>query len=295
MDIRKVVIPVGGLGTRFLPATKAIPKEMLPVVDRPLIQYAVEEAWAAGAEHIIFVTSRGKKAIEDHFDHFPELEELLSLRGKVDLLHSVTRMIPESGRIHHTRQSHPRGLGHAIWCARELVGAEPFAIILPDDLIHAPVPVLQQMTDSFRKIRTSMVAVMEVDQEETSKYGIVAVEKNGASYMRIRAMVEKPAPRDAPSRMAIIGRYILTPEIFDILGEQQQGQQGEIQLTDAMVGLLRRQVIYAYRFQGVRYDCGDNVGYLMANLALAMEKPAMAERLKPFLQNLLNSADSAIG
>ncbi|MBF0610622.1 MAG: UTP--glucose-1-phosphate uridylyltransferase GalU [Magnetococcales bacterium] len=293
MKIRKVIVPVGGLGTRFLPATKAIPKEMLPVVDRPLIQYAVEEAWAAGAEHVIFVTSRGKKSIEDHFDHFPELEELLSLRGKVDMLQSATDMIPEAGRIHYTRQSHPLGLGHAIWCARELVGDEPFAIILPDDLIHARKPVLQQMTEGFQKVRAPMIAVMEVEQQETSKYGIVAVEEEKNALMRVRSMVEKPAPQEAPSRLAIIGRYILTPEIFDILGDQEEGRQGEIQLTDAMAGLLKRQVIYAYRFQGTRYDCGDNAGYLMANLALAMERPALAERLIPFLKKFPLNGESS--
>lgn len=287
MKVRKAVFPVAGLGTRFLPATKAMPKEMLPIVDKPLIQYAVEEATAAGIEQIIFVTGRNKTALEDHFDHSCELEHTLAARSKDDLLRELHETILEAGTIVYTRQSEPLGLGHAIWCAREVVGNEPFAVLLADDLIQAKTPVLKQMMAVYEEHHASVVAVIEVPRAETSKYGILDMENMGNSIVRIRGLVEKPKPEKAPSNMAIIGRYILTPEIFNLLSRKQLGAGGEIQLTDAMAALLREQKIFGYRFEGTRFDCGDKAGFQMANLAYAMARPDIADKLKPFLASLL--------
>ncbi len=288
MKIRKAVFPVAGLGTRFLPATKAMPKEMLTVVDKPIIQYAVEEASKAGIEQFIFVTGRGKEALANHFDRSYELENTLHARGKDELLKEVGAMIPDSGNIVYTRQNDPLGLGHAIWCARDIVGDEPFAVLLADDLVKTRnAPVLSQMVDRFERLRASVVAVMEVDPEQTSRYGIldgVDIEDNVVS---IKGLVEKPKPEEAPSNLAIIGRYILTPEIFNILGQKKFGAGGEIQITDAMEILLNKQPIFGYRFEGTRFDCGDKAGFQMANLAFSMERPDISETLMPFMKSFM--------
>ena len=286
MKVKKAVFPVAGLGTRFLPATKAMPKEMLPVVDKPLIQYAVEEALASGIEQLIFVTGGGKGALENHFDRSVQLEETLRQRQKVELLKEVESLVPKSGTIIYTRQSEPLGLGHAIWCARDIVGDEPFAVLLADDLIKSDTPVLHQMIKEFDRLRASTVAVIEVPKEETSRYGILDAEEPMNETFRIRGMVEKPPADEAPSNLAVIGRYILTPRIFDILGEQQTGAGGEIQLTDAMSQLLEEQPIFGYRFEGTRFDCGDKAGFQMANLAFALEHPEIKDILLPYLEKM---------
>lgn len=287
MQVRKAVFPVAGLGTRFLPATKAMPKEMLPVVDKPLIQYAVEEALKAGIQDIIFVTGKGKQAIEDHFDHYCELEHTLMARNKVTLLKEITTLIPESGTIVYTRQNEPLGLGHAIWCARHIVGREPFAVLLADDLIKARTPVLGQMIERFNQLQCSMVCVEEVDRQATASYGILEADPPTDQVTRVRGLVEKPDPEDAPSNLAIIGRYILTPEIFDILDTKEAGTGGEIQITDAMARMLKDQAIYGFTYQGTRFDCGTKVGFQMANLAFALERPSMRERLLPFVKQMI--------
>lgn len=286
MKIRKAVFPVAGLGTRFLPATKAMPKEMLPVVDKPLIQYAVEEAFAAGIEQIIFVTGRGKGALEDHFDRSKSLEDTLAAKGKDFLLKQSAAMVPEEGRIVYTRQNEPLGLGHAIWCAKDIVGDEPFAVLLADDLILSKTPVLSQMVQQFERLRASMVAVIEVEKSETDKYGIIDAQKDINNVLRINDLVEKPAPENAPSNLAIIGRYILTPKIFDILENKETGAGGEIQITDAMSTLLKSQPIFGYRFDGERFDCGDKAGFQKANIAFALESPDLREELLPFIHTI---------
>jgi UTP--glucose-1-phosphate uridylyltransferase len=284
MKVRKAVFPVAGLGTRFLPATKAMPKEMLPVVDKPLIQYAVEEARDSGIEEIIFVTGRRKEALEDHFDSSCELEHTLMARSKDGLLQEIQSLVPESGTIVYTRQSEPLGLGHAIWCARHIVGQEPFAVLLADDLIMAKTPVLRQMLENFEALQASMVAIEAVDPAETDKYGILDVDSAGDHVVRIRGMVEKPKPEDAPSDKAIIGRYILTPEIFAHLERKETGAGGEIQITDAMAQLLQTQAIYGFHFQGQRFDCGNKAGFQMANIAFAMKRPDIREKLLDFMK-----------
>lgn len=290
MKVRKAVFPVAGLGTRFLPATKAMAKEMLPIVDKPLIQYAVEEAYASGITEIIFVTGAGKNAIENHFDHSCELEHLLMARGKDADLKQIHALIPESGSISYTRQNQPLGLGHAIWCARNLVGNEPFAILLADDLIKAEKPVLKQMIEKFDALQSSIVSVVEVEPQDTSKYGILDADPLVDSVTKIRGLVEKPEPEKAPSNLAIIGRYILTPEIFEILENKEVGAGGEIQITDAMARLLKTQDIYGYRYEGTRFDCGNKAGFQMANLAFAFDRPEIRERLLPFIRHLIETA-----
>ncbi|MBF0283725.1 MAG: UTP--glucose-1-phosphate uridylyltransferase GalU [Magnetococcales bacterium] len=287
MKIRKAVLPVAGLGTRFLPATKAVPKEMLPVVDKPLIQYAVEEALAAGVSQVILVNSRDKGALEDHFDRAPELEEHLRSRKKYDLLQLVLDTTPEQLSVASTRQINPMGLGHAVWCARDLVGDEPFAVILPDDLVRGDTPVLQQMTQCFETLQCSMVAVEEVPACDTNKYGIIDPAHEQDGLVLAKGLVEKPDPALAPSRLALIGRYILTPGIFDLLGGQSRGAGGEIQLTDAMARLLEKESVYGFRFQGVRYDCGHKAGFQLANLALALERDDLRPQMLPFLKQQL--------
>lgn len=287
MKVKKAVFPVAGLGTRFLPATKAMPKEMLPVVDKPLIQYAVEEALASGIEQIIFVTGSGKTALENHFDCQYELEDTLRKRGKLDLLKTIETLVPPSGTIIYTRQSEPLGLGHAIWCARDIVGDEPFAVLLADDLIQSDVPVLHQMIKEFDRLRASMVATVEVPKEETYRYGILETEPGYNGTARIRSMVEKPKPEDAPSNLAAIGRYIFTPRIFSLLENQQKGAGGEIQVTDAMVQLLKEQPIFGYKFKGTRFDCGDKAGFQMANLAFALEHPEIRDNLKAYIKSII--------
>lgn len=286
MKIKKAVFPVAGLGTRFLPATKAMPKEMLPVVDKPLIQYAVEEALASGIEQIIFVTGSGKTALENHFDCQYELEDTLRKRGKNDLLKTIESLVPESGTIVYTRQSEPLGLGHAIWCARDVVGDEPFAVLLADDLIQSDVPVLHQMIEEFDRLRASMVATIDVPAEDTNKYGILEAEPSYNGTVRITSMVEKPDPANAPSTLAAIGRYIFTPRIFSLLGRQKQGAGNEIQVTDSMVELLKEQPIFGYKFKGTRFDCGEKAGFQMANIAFALERPEIKDKLVAYLKTL---------
>ena len=278
--VRKAVFPVGGMGTRFLPATKAMPKEMLPVVDKPLIQYAVEEAAAAGIEHFIFVTGRGKNALEDHFDHNPELERTLKERGKFDLVEAVTSWMPKSGQISYTRQSEPLGLGHAVWCARDLVEDEPFAVLLPDDLILAKTACLKQMVAVHTEVGGHVVAVTDVPREHTKRYGILDVEYDNGRIARAKGLVEKPDPEVAPSTLSIIGRYILHPAVFDVLDKKEKGAGGEIQLTDAISQTIGMVPFHGLRFEGARFDCGDKIGWLEANLAfaLAREDTAAAAR-----------------
>jgi UTP--glucose-1-phosphate uridylyltransferase len=286
MKIRKAVFPVAGLGTRFIPATKAMAKEMLPVVDKPLIQYAVEEAFAAGIEQIIFVTGRGKKALEDHFDRSYEIEHVLENKGKTDLLKQIRELVPKTGTIIYTRQHEPLGLGHAIWCARDIIGDEPFAVLLADDLIQTDKPVLSEMVKKFDRLRASIAAVMEVEKDQTDKYGILDAQAVEKDIVKINDMVEKPNPDEAPSNLAIIGRYILTPKIFEYLGKKEKGAGGEIQLTDAMKALLKEQPIYGYKFCGQRFDCGDKAGFQMANLAFALERPDMRDKLIKFIKKI---------
>ncbi len=288
LSVKKAVFPVAGLGTRFLPATKAMPKEMLPVVDKPLIQYAVEEALSAGIEEIIFVTGRRKEALEDHFDRSCELEHTLMIRNKETLLKELDSLVPESGTIIYTRQSEPLGLGHAIWCSRHAVGNEPFAVLLADDLVKTNRPVLAQMLAQFEVVQSSIVAVEEIDPEQTEKYGIIDVESSDNSLLKIKGMVEKPLPDKAPSNLAIIGRYILMPEIYALLGRKERGAGGEIQITDAMANLLEDQPIYGYRFEGRRFDCGSKAGFQMANLAYALDRPDIKKALVPFITEYLN-------
>lgn len=284
MKIKKAVFPVAGLGTRFLPATKALPKEMLPIVDKPLIQYAVEEALEAGIEQIIFVTGRGKTALENHFDKSLELESTLENKNKNKILNEIEQIVPKTGTIIYTRQNEPLGLGHAIWCARHIVGDEPFAVLLADDLVKAEEPVLSQMVKRFSRLRASMMAVMEVDKKETDKYGIINGKDIEDNVVHIKGLVEKPKPEKAPTNLAIIGRYILTPEIFPILEQQTKGAGNEIQLTDAMAALLYDQPLFGYRFNGTRFDCGNKSGFQMANLAFAMERPEIKKSLLPFMK-----------
>ncbi len=282
--IRKAVFPVAGLGTRFLPATKALPKEMLPIVDKPLIQYAVEEAQEAGIEEFIFVTGRAKTAIEDHFDHSIELEHVLIERGKVESLHSVTDWMPAPGHISYTRQQEPLGLGHAVWCARNFVTDEPFAVLLADDLILGKPGCLKQMVEAHRKIGGSLLAIEEVPVEHTDKYGILDVNSDQGGLLAVRGVVEKPAPADAPSQLAIIGRYILEPLVLTILEHQERGAGNEIQLTDAIAKTIGILPVNGFRFQGRRFDCGSKVGYLQANIAFALERDDMGDRVRKMLQ-----------
>jgi UTP--glucose-1-phosphate uridylyltransferase len=283
--IRKAVFPVGGLGTRFLPATKAMPKEMLPIVDKPLIQYAVEEAQAAGIEEFIFVTGRSKSAIEDHFDRSYELETTLRERGKDVQVNAVTACMPDPGQIAYTRQQDPLGLGHAVWCARNLVGDEPFAVLLADDLILARQPCLAQMVDAYRREEGAYVAVMDVPREHTNRYGILDIAEEQGRIVKVRGVVEKPDPAVAPSTLSIIGRYILPPEVFDHLARTQRGAGGEIQLTDALARLIgdRNRPFLGLRFDGRRFDCGDKVGFLQANIAFALARPDMEADVRRIL------------
>lgn len=282
--VRKAVFPVAGLGTRFLPATKAVPKEMLPVVDKPLIQHAVEEARAAGIEEFIFVTGRLKSAMEDHFDHSFELEATLSERGKKAELDMLEAGMAEAGRVVYTRQQRPLGLGHAVWCARELVGDEPFAVLLPDDLILGEVPCLKQMVEVYNETGGNVVAVMDVPREQTQRYGVLDVSADDGRLAAIRGLVEKPRPEEAPSTLSIIGRYLLEPAIFDHLASIGRGAGGEIQLTDGLVRLIGgARPFHGLRFAGRRFDCGDKLGWLEANLAFAMARPEMAPALRRFI------------
>ncbi len=282
--VRKAIFPVGGLGTRFLPATKAMPKEMLPVVDKPLIQYAVEEAQAAGIEDFIFVTGRGKHAIEDHFDVSFELDTMLQEREKSDLLSVIRSWMPSPGQISYMRQMEPLGLGHAVWCARHLIGDEPFAVLLADDLVLSQTPCLKQMTDIHAEIGGSVVAVMDVPREHTNRYGILDVASDDGRLASVRGLVEKPDPADAPSTLSIIGRYILQPEVFDHLDKQEKGAGGEIQLTDALAATLDAGPFNGLRFEGQRFDCGDKAGFLEATIAFALSRDDLAPAVRAIIK-----------
>lgn len=283
--IRKAVFPVAGLGTRFLPATKAIPKEMLPIVDRPLIQYAVDEAREAGIEQMIFVTGRGKSAIEDHFDIAYELEKTMSERGKDLSVLEPTRLGP--GNCAYVRQQEPLGLGHAIWCARDIVGDEPFAIFLPDEFMHGSPGCMKQMVDAYHRLGGNIISVLEVPHDKVSSYGVISPGESHGSVTEVRGLVEKPKVQDAPSNLIISGRYILQPEVMRVLENQEKGAGGEIQLTDAMAQMIGQQPFHAVTFDGKRYDCGSKVGYIEANLAVALERVDMADDVRAIAINLL--------
>ncbi len=284
--VRKAVFPVGGLGTRFLPATKAMPKEMLPVVDRPLIQYAVDEAREAGIEEFIFVTGRGKVIIRDHFDRSYELESVLRERGKNDVLDALQECLPSTGSIAYMRQQEPQGLGHAVWCARDIIGHEAFAVILPDELVLHERGCLAQMVDAWNQKGGNIVAVAEVPEPRVNQYGIVAPAADDGRIVEVKGLVEKPDPATAPSNLAMTGRYILCPEIFKHLQNQRKGAGGEIQLTDAMPATLGDFPFHGVRFDGQRFDCGDKAGYLAANIAYAMRRDDIAPRLAELIPDL---------
>jgi UTP--glucose-1-phosphate uridylyltransferase len=285
VKITKAVFPVAGMGTRFLPATKASPKEMMPIVDKPLIQYAVEEAVAAGMTEMVFITGRGKRAIEDHFDSAVELEAELQQRKQKDLLRVVRNIIPRHVSCTYVRQPKALGLGHAILCAMPVVGDMPFAVVLADDLIDGNPPVLKQMTGVFARRGRSVVAVQDVEREETQRYGIVRIEKGSKSPHRVHGIVEKPEPKAAPSTLGVVGRYLLTPRIFHHLQQVKPGSGGEIQLTDAIAALIGEEDVFAYEFEGRRYDCGSKLGYLQANLQYALKHPEVGASFRKYLRD----------
>jgi len=286
MTVRHAIFPVAGLGTRFLPATKALPKEMLPVVDKPLMQYAVEEAYAAGVREMVFVTSRHKRAIEDHFDRTSELEDALEKAGKAALLEAVRAVKPDDMECIFVRQPQALGLGHAVLCGRAIVGDHPFAVILPDDLMIGTPPVLAQMVEQFDARQASIIAVQEVPSEHTRRYGIVAGKSAGDRLVDVEKIVEKPAPEVAPSRLGVAGRYVLTPRVFDEIARQERGVGGEIQLTDGIAALLRHEKVYAYRYEGKRYDCGSKEGFLQANVELALADRELGTEFRAYLRSL---------
>ncbi|GAA4029974.1 UTP--glucose-1-phosphate uridylyltransferase GalU [Actimicrobium antarcticum] len=291
-QIKKAVFPVAGLGSRFLPATKAQPKEMLPIVDKPLIQYAVEEAVAAGITELIFITGRNKRAIEDHFDKAYELEAELEAAGKTQLLEFVQNVIPKHVSCIYIRQSAPLGLGHAVLCARPVVGLEPFAVLLADDFMDVPdgtAPVLAQMTDIFSRQGSSILAVQDVPRAETRQYGIVSVSPYARSLEQVNAIVEKPTPDSAPSTLAVVGRYVLTNGIFDYLENLGQGAGGEIQLTDGISAMIESERVLAYRYNGQRYDCGSKLGYLKASMAMGLKHPETGVAFAAYLKTLLET------
>ncbi|MDB5393562.1 MAG: galU [Rhodospirillales bacterium] len=287
--VRKAVFPVAGLGTRFLPATKAMPKEMLPLVDKPLVQNAIDEAREAGIEEFVFVTSRGKGVLEDHFDISPELNATLEARGKTPELAAVKQTEISSGHLYFTRQHKPLGLGHAVWCAKQVIGREPFAILLPDDVVLSERGCLAQMLDVYNEVGGNVVAVVDVPREQTNRYGILDVASDDGRVAAVRGLVEKPDPKVAPSTLSIIGRYILQPEVFDYLDAGFVGAGGEIQLTDAMAKLIDSQPFHGFRFDGKRYDCGDKVGFLEANIAFALRRPDIGAKLRTALEDLLKA------
>ncbi|ATH95523.1 UTP--glucose-1-phosphate uridylyltransferase GalU [Bacillus glycinifermentans] len=288
--VRKAIIPAAGLGTRFLPATKAMPKEMLPIVDKPTIQYIVEEAIDSGIEDIIIVTGKGKRAIEDHFDHAPELERNLEEKGKKELLEKVQKA-SNMADIHYIRQKEPKGLGHAVWCARNFIGNEPFAVLLGDDIVQAETPGLRQLMDEYEKTLSSIIGVQQVPEDETHRYGIIdPLTKEGRRY-QVKNFVEKPKPGTAPSNLAILGRYIFTPEIFMYLEKQEVGAGGEIQLTDAIQKLNEIQRVFAYDFEGKRYDVGEKLGFIQTTLEFAMQDNELKSKLVPFMEGLLNKEE----
>ncbi len=291
--VTKAVFPVAGMGTRFLPATKSIPKEIMTLVDRPLIQYAIDEARAAGIKEFIFVTSRGKSALEDYFDHSPELESALKKSGKSDLLEVLRATNMDSGAIAYVRQNRPMGLGHAVWCARRLVGNEPFAVLLPDDVIAAEKPCLQQMIEAYAETGGNMVATMEVAPEKASSYGVLDIGEDMGSIVRAKGMVEKPKAEDAPSNLAVIGRYILSPQVMTNLNRMKQGAGGEIQLTDAIAEEVIQGNVYGFRFRGQRYDCGSKAGFLQATVAFGLARPDLAEEFGQYLADVMAHQQAA--
>ncbi|ELK47073.1 UTP--glucose-1-phosphate uridylyltransferase GalU [Halobacillus sp. BAB-2008] len=290
MKVKKAIIPAAGLGTRFLPATKAMPKEMLPIVDKPTIQYIVEEAIESGIEDIIIVTGKGKRAIEDHFDHAFELEENLFKKGKIDLLQEVKQSAKVD--IHYIRQKEPKGLGHAVWCARKFIGNEPFAVLLGDDIVRADKPCLKQLMEQYEETGASVIGVKEVPREETFRYGIIDPEEQQDRRYGVKRFVEKPNVEDAPSNLAIIGRYIFTPDIMGLLSTQESGAGGEIQLTDAIERLNAEQPVYGYRFTGDRYDVGDQLGFIKTTLSIAMEREHMRDDVLKLLHEVLEEQES---
>jgi len=283
--LRKAVLPVAGLGTRFLPATKALAKEMLPVVDKPLIQYAVEEARAAGIEQFCFVTGRGKTALVEHFDIAFELEATLRERNRVEALAQLDSMRIEPGSLLTVRQQVPHGLGHAIWCARAFIGDDPFAILLPDDLILSDTPCLKQLAEVYEQTGGNVVAVVEVPRDQTNRYGILKIGADDGRLVEVQGLVEKPAPKDAPSTLSIIGRYVLMPEVIGHLETLERGAGNEIQLTDGMAKLIGDQPFHGLRYEGKRFDCGDKVGFLEAQIAFALKRPDLADAVRGFLKN----------
>ena len=286
--VTKAIFPVAGLGTRFLPATKSVPKEIMTLVDRPLIQYAIDEARAAGIKEFIFVTSRGKSALEDYFDEAPDLETSLRKSGKTELLEILKSTSMDSGAIAYIRQHRPLGLGHAVWCARRLVGNEPFAVILPDDVIAAEKPCLQQMVEAYAETGGSMVATMEVAPEKTSSYGVLDISGQNGSVVNVRGMVEKPPVGEAPSNLAVIGRYILSPKIMQNLNQIEKGAGGEVQLTDAIAKeLTEGRDVYGYRFQGQRFDCGSKAGYLQAMVSFALARDDLRDEFATYLKEII--------
>ena len=288
-EIRTAVFPVAGRGTRFLPATKASPKEMLPIVDKPLIQYAAEEALAAGARKLVFITGSSKRAIEDHFDTDRELEEALEAQGKEDLLKQLKDIVPSWASCIYIRQPSPLGLGHAVWCAKPVVGNEPFFVHLADDLIDAATPCLKQMADVYAERGGSVLGVETVPRTETDKYGIVATEEREGRVSRIKQIVEKPRPQNAPSTLAVVGRYVLSPTIFEKLERTGRGAGGEIQLTDAIADLLPEEPVYAYEFEGKRYDCGSKLGYLQATVEFGLKHESLGDQFREYLIGLTSS------
>ena len=284
--VRKAVFPVAGLGTRFLPATKVMPKEMLTIVDKPLIQYAVEEAMEAGIDEFVLVTGRGKHLMEDHFDHAYELEAILMERGKAKELEEVERTAPDPGRMSYTRQRRPLGLGHAVWCARQFINDEPFAVLLPDDLIQADPGCMKQMISAYEEVGGNIVAVEDVPCEQTDRYGILDVADDNGRLARAKGLVEKPSPDEAPSTLSIIGRYILQPEVFNHLDKHESGAGGEIQLTDAMAKTVESIPFHGFRFEGQRFDCGTKLGFVTANVAFAAARSDLRDDIHDMLQDI---------
>jgi UTP--glucose-1-phosphate uridylyltransferase len=292
--VTKAVFPVAGLGTRFLPATKSIPKEIMTLVDRPLIQYAIDEARAAGIEEFIFVTSRGKSALEDYFDDAPELEANLRSKNKNDLLDVLSKTNMESGQIAYVRQNKALGLGHAVWCARRMIGNEPFAVLLPDDVIQAEKPCLKQMVEAYAETGGNMVAAMEVPMDRASAYGVLDIKEDMGSMVSVKGMVEKPKREDAPSNLAVIGRYILSPKVLENISTMEAGHGGELQLTDAIAQEIRESDnVYGYRFKGERYDCGSKAGFLQATVAFGLARDDLRDDLEHYLQDVMAARKAA--
>ncbi len=291
--VTKAIFPVAGLGTRFLPATKSVPKEIMTLVDRPLVQYAIDEARAAGIKEFIFVTSRGKGALEDYFDHSPQLEQELRRKGKDELLNTLRATNMDSGEIAYIRQHKALGLGHAVWCARRLIGNEPFAVMLPDDVIAGDKPCLQQMVEAYEETGGNMVAAMEVPGDKASSYGILDVKEDMGSMVQVKGMVEKPPAGEAPSNLAVIGRYILTPNVLRSINKLKAGAGGEVQLTDAIAEQINGEGVYGYRFRGERFDCGSKAGFLQATVSFGLARDELKDELMGYLQEVIGAKNAA--